>query len=289
MDAKLIGSIISDKRKALGITQEELGGAVGVSTQAVSKWENGGAPDVELLPAIADKLGVSVDALFGRDIAPDDAVDALCAALTATDDGERYTKLYNILWKIQRCMFDGGHSDELAEWDEEKSEYFDRYSENLSDKGISLMCLDPKKPYYALFLESSDRTQFLCGIGAESYAALFAALSDADAVRAIFYLERRTQKPFTPKLFVRELGLAPERAQAVADALVKLKILEMSVIELDDEEKTVYTHRYDQYLVPFFTFARNLIHRPGAFSYYCGNRTNPYLMPRATENNAGEH
>ena len=32
----------------------------------MSKWENGGAPDVELLPALADRLGVSVDALFGR-------------------------------------------------------------------------------------------------------------------------------------------------------------------------------------------------------------------------------
>lgn len=40
-----IGSTIAALRKKLGFTQEQLGEAVGVSGQAVSKWENGGAPD----------------------------------------------------------------------------------------------------------------------------------------------------------------------------------------------------------------------------------------------------
>lgn len=67
MDNKLIGEQITRYRKERGLTQEELGRAAGVSTQAVSRWENGGAPDVALLPAIADKLGVTIDALFGRE------------------------------------------------------------------------------------------------------------------------------------------------------------------------------------------------------------------------------
>lgn len=46
MDSNLIGEQITRYRKALNMTQEELGKAVGVSTQAVSRWENGGAPDV---------------------------------------------------------------------------------------------------------------------------------------------------------------------------------------------------------------------------------------------------
>ena len=67
MDNSTIGTQITKFRKAAGITQEELGRAVGVSTQAVSRWECGGAPDVTLLPAIAEKLGVTIDALFGRE------------------------------------------------------------------------------------------------------------------------------------------------------------------------------------------------------------------------------
>ena len=41
MDNNLIGEQITRYRKALNMTQEELGKAVGVSTQAVSRWENG--------------------------------------------------------------------------------------------------------------------------------------------------------------------------------------------------------------------------------------------------------
>jgi len=50
-----------------GITQEQLGVSVGVSAQAVSKWEKKGFPDASVLPAIADCLGVTIDELFGRE------------------------------------------------------------------------------------------------------------------------------------------------------------------------------------------------------------------------------
>ena len=61
-----LSATITRLRKEWGLTQEQLGQLVGVSAQAVSKWEKGGAPDVELLPVLADRLGVPIDALFGR-------------------------------------------------------------------------------------------------------------------------------------------------------------------------------------------------------------------------------
>ena len=68
MSIEMIGKQIASLRKEKGIKQEELAKYVGVSTQAVSKWENGGVPDTELLPKIADFFSVSVDSLFGRNI-----------------------------------------------------------------------------------------------------------------------------------------------------------------------------------------------------------------------------
>lgn len=63
-----IGNNISALRKEKGITQEELAKALGVSAQAVSKWENNSScPDVSLLTSIADYFGVSVDALLRSD------------------------------------------------------------------------------------------------------------------------------------------------------------------------------------------------------------------------------
>ena len=60
-----IGSNIAALRKEKGITQEELANALGVSAQAVSKWENNSScPDVSLLTDIADFFSVSVDELL---------------------------------------------------------------------------------------------------------------------------------------------------------------------------------------------------------------------------------
>ncbi len=67
MNCDSLGEQIAKFRKAQGLTQEDLAKSVGVSSQAVSRWECGGAPDVTLLPAIADRLGVTIDALFGRE------------------------------------------------------------------------------------------------------------------------------------------------------------------------------------------------------------------------------
>lgn len=56
---------IARLRKKKNMTQEKFASLLGVSNQAVSKWEAGACcPDIQLLPAIAQCFGVSIDALF---------------------------------------------------------------------------------------------------------------------------------------------------------------------------------------------------------------------------------
>ena len=62
---KTIGQRISEARRALSLTQEGLAEAIGVSAQAVSKWENDiSCPDISLLPALAKLLGTTTDELL---------------------------------------------------------------------------------------------------------------------------------------------------------------------------------------------------------------------------------
>ena len=56
-------------RKQRNITQEELGERIGVSGQAVSKWENDASmPDISLLVQLSEILGVSLDELLGKEV-----------------------------------------------------------------------------------------------------------------------------------------------------------------------------------------------------------------------------
>jgi len=62
---KDMGKLISEKRKQAGLTQEALAEKLGITPQAVSKWENNvGLPDITLLPDIASVLKVSIDDMF---------------------------------------------------------------------------------------------------------------------------------------------------------------------------------------------------------------------------------
>jgi transcriptional regulator with XRE-family HTH domain len=60
-----IGKRIAHLRKEKGLTQEELAGHMGISPQAVSKWENDQTcPDISALPKLSKLLGVTVDELL---------------------------------------------------------------------------------------------------------------------------------------------------------------------------------------------------------------------------------
>ena len=63
-----IGNIIRELRRRDSRKQEDLANALGVTCQAVSRWEaNKGYPDIEMIPAIANFFHVSIDELFGYD------------------------------------------------------------------------------------------------------------------------------------------------------------------------------------------------------------------------------
>ena len=66
MEKRVFSTTLQSLRKEKKVTQEQLAQKLGVSPQAVSKWENGSYPEGDLLPAIADFFDVSIDYLYGR-------------------------------------------------------------------------------------------------------------------------------------------------------------------------------------------------------------------------------
>ena len=64
-----IGNRIAKYRKSKPMTQEELASQLGVSSQAVSKWETDtSCPDISILPQLCKVLGITTDELLtGKD------------------------------------------------------------------------------------------------------------------------------------------------------------------------------------------------------------------------------
>ncbi len=77
-----LGEQIKAYRRKDGRTQEDLASALGVTAQAVSRWEKGICyPDMELMPPMANYFGVSIDELFGYNNERTKKIDALAAKI----------------------------------------------------------------------------------------------------------------------------------------------------------------------------------------------------------------
>ena len=82
----ILAANILKYRKKSGLSQEELANKLGVTFQAVSKWENAkAAPDITFLPILADVFGCCIDELFGRIVKTENYFD-LCTELPFPDD-----------------------------------------------------------------------------------------------------------------------------------------------------------------------------------------------------------
>ena len=91
-----IGAIIKKLRAEKNVTQEVIASAIGVTPQAISRWESeNGYPDIELLPTLADFFSVSIDELLGYKLS------------------EREQELADIKKELRRLAEVGTHQEKL--------------------------------------------------------------------------------------------------------------------------------------------------------------------------------
>ncbi len=65
MSTKVIGQFLKELRKEKGMTQEELGKAIGVTNKTISKWENGNyMPPIDVFVMLSELYGVSINEIL---------------------------------------------------------------------------------------------------------------------------------------------------------------------------------------------------------------------------------
>lgn len=108
-----IGQVIREKRRLLGLTQEELANRLGVTAPAVNKWERGSSlPDITLLGPIARLLGVSLEELlcFQEELSEQELSAILEQADGLFSHGD-YQQAYS--W-VRRILAQWPNSEQLA-------------------------------------------------------------------------------------------------------------------------------------------------------------------------------
>ena len=271
-----LGENIALYRRKRELTQEALGEAVGVSMQAVRKWENGGLPDTTLLPAIARTLGVSIDALFGVDAVPEGVEQAIARDVGGLPKEERMARAFELCWALQRALFGITELEEANDihWFMDKEK--DHFSQILLNSGIALMEIDCFSHYFFLAPEPKEgwdkRLQ-----NREEHTKLFALLAQPDVYDLLVFLYQRDQNPFTVRLIEKQLSIPPERSREILTGFAAYKLVKIKRLELDDETIEVFSPDVSPSLIGVLTFANELCRTPTSFSCYSGARERPYF------------
>ena len=265
MNTNLIGEQIAKYRKAAGLTQEELGKAAGVSTQAVSRWECGGAPDVALLPAIADRLHVTVDALFGRESGPaKDISNELIQWLRSVPEKDRLTGLTRLLWDATIY----GVCDDLAS---------NIPSIGFPENAEMDMLVNARR--VMLRTVTGIDGGYIMGVGAEDYAyfgvfpepeagyeryfasddeyrVLFGALAQPGVMETLRFFCRNEQALYSAAAVAQRTGRPLPETERALEALTKANLLQKEQITLPEGPMDAYAIGDHSGIVPLLTFAR---------------------------------
>lgn len=279
MNLMNIGKNIAKLRKAKVVKQDELARFVGVTAQAVSKWENGGVPDTELLPKIADYFNVSIDELFGRELNTSvDIQDAILRDITKTKVDDRISRAFELCWMIEQSMYGTIFSDPERFREEAKthSENDQIYSQIEVDSGYTEMGLFNRMQYFLVVPDAKDKDKAL--LDGIDYPKFFKLMSDKDIFETLVFLYKRESfNAFTEKLLIKEIKYSEDKAKQIIVELLRLNILAKTVAEVGDELVEVYQFARRPSFISMLIFAREMIDIPNNFYVNNRSRRKPYL------------
>lgn len=236
-------------RKKRGVTQEQLARYLGVSPQAVSKWENGGYPDGDLLPRLADYFEVSIDYLYGREkekASLEQKIMETFQEMFSVENVEIPEYYYELMLRYIWAMHAGS-------WKENKS-----YSERLrvdsgietatllmNNSGFSYMRLNKDFEFSIVMKEPEGSFASYFKVTDEQ-AGLFGFLSEKDNLKVLFYLlSLKGQESVRGITVAKVLHMKTEKAEAALSYLSGLAnrcgmLREMQMLDEYDREEKVY-------------------------------------------------
>ena len=258
------------------LTQEQLATRLGVSAQAVSKWETSETyPDGALLVPLANELEVSLDELFGNEsVTMADISSKIMKLIHNSGAKERFNVARDIGWQIERGLFNCRMEIE-KKYDPNEIKNQKNASYILDDNGFTIVS-NGKEPFFAVF------PQPLEGYGhflndKDDLQKIFAALSHTETMNALIYLYHKTENyVFESSVLAKDCEISNDKIDAVLDNLLLLKVMWKQNLTINGEERTLYYSRPNHKIIALLIMAREIGYK-GAYCLQSHIRNTPFM------------
>lgn len=278
-------------RKEKGITQDVLAAHLGVSPQAVSKWENGSYPDGDLLPQIADFFGVSIDYLYGRvkrDISLEQRIlEHLQSIEIKRKDGrddhdEYFEQMMKILWSMQVASWRSQHVYyDRTVIDEEKNGCI--ASQLTMNCGTSFMALNQSLEYYMLIKEPENgfAKYFSDEQKINDLTKLFRFFGDKDNFKVtLFMMSLKWDENVRPQTIAIQLDIPVEKVEKAleffTDSVLKHTFFKTQIIDEFNKSESIYHADHTRTVMPLMALVAvdGILKTPQGYSMQTCNREN---------------
>lgn len=244
------------RRKALGLTQEQLAARLNVSPQAVSKWENSSYPDGELLPRLAKELNISLDSLFGVKVMDSERdIEQLIDDEMRSVPEEKRSELFMKMMYTALCACNP-NKDTVGRL--RTSFEHETFAGLKTDRELALSRLNTDLRYFC-FLEIPEK-------GVNSYfgdttnmVRLFNTLADDDAISIISYLGASVRnKMFSVAMISEKLDIPSEKVQHIIDRLDRFGLVWRVSADINDQPVILYGYTHHISLTLILVLAKTI-------------------------------
>lgn len=228
-----IGARIMSLRKSKNMTQEALGNMLGISPQAVSKWETGTTlPDILLMPIIAEALDTDLNALFGIDSASHGNNGKRNENLTKQNIHE---EIYNEFFEILQDLF--RNKNETKETIDFIKTHRNAQTMVLSNQEGNGVYADADIAL-AFTKDKNDIRELLENDAAQRVLKCFA---DSETKNVFKFIIENEGKSFTSSLISQKCSIDIKSVETALEDLLRISLVGRTDINADDE--IIYAYR----------------------------------------------
>ena len=260
------------------LTQEQLASLLGVSAQAVSKWETSETyPDGALLVPLANALGVSLDVLFDyRMHSMEDISERIQRLIRNTPREKRFHLVRDLCWQMEKGLFFFSEQKDFVEkyspdeiCNQKQSSYI------LNDYGFTHIS-NGVAPFFSVFPEYGEGFSDVIGDG-EDIRKLFEALSSPETMRVLLFIHKqKSDYIFEAEVLARACEMEASLAKDILNRLMKCNLVSFERIDIDGEQRVLYHTCPSHKIIALLLFAHELNYR-GSYCLQAENRNKPFL------------